>query len=190
MQKSNKKYHKNSPPSFYPHYLLYIFILICQTPAFYASHSSLLKDAFGARRSFIYFFNLLPERASKSRIREAGWRANCSLQSNRRPSLRDKKHKTPLSLFAATPHRKREREKSAIDWQRAGSFGRARTQRDGVTVENFENFVCVNLSRTAEEYVKLGDYNIQLGLEKHSDSLTRSILLGEKSGDVKEQPRK
>jgi hypothetical protein len=31
--------------------------------------------------------------------------------------------------------------------------------------------VCKSLAgaRTAEEYVKLGDYNIQLGLEKHSE---------------------
>jgi hypothetical protein len=63
---------------------------------------------------------------------------------------------------------------------------------DGVTVENFENLVCVNLSHAhtaAEEYVKLGDYNIQLGLEKHSDALTAPYQR-EKSGDVKEQPRK
>lgn len=92
------------------------------------------------------------------------------------------------SLLRLRAEREREKKAQLTDNEPAPLAVRALT--DGVTVENFENSVCVNLSRTAEEYVKLGDYNIQLGLEKHSDSLARSILLGEKSGDVKEQPRK
>lgn len=109
-------------------YLSILFVFICQTPAFYASNSSLLKDAFGARRSFIYFFNLLPAariarcKESASRIREAG--AQIALFRAIAAPRSETKNTKHLSL-AGEP---REREKSAIDWQRAGSFGRARTQ--------------------------------------------------------------